>query len=137
MSDRQSLKRGDIVAALMDSGLSRSDYWVIMGAALVLHGVRSVTSDIDLALSDILFGQLLDAGYAPLMSRSGRDKVIITGSITGYKDWRPSSWVTDQGIQVATLDSVVAEKEELGRQKDLADIATVRLYLDKHRGVGT
>jgi hypothetical protein len=135
MSARQSLKRKDIVAALMDADLPQSDYWVIMGAALVLHGVRSVTSDIDLALSDSGFGRLLESGHSPLVSRSGRSKLAITVNITGYKDWCPSSWVTMQEIQVATLESVVAEKGKLARAKDLDDIAIVRLYQELHDGV--
>lgn len=137
MQANQRLEKNDIVTALMDLNLPPSEYWIIMGAALVLHGVRKVTSDIDLAVSDDLFDRFLNSGHAPLVSRSGRSKVIIAAAITGYKDWTPSSWIIKQGVQLAALESIVEEKKALSRKKDLRDIEAIRRYQIQYFGAET
>jgi hypothetical protein len=115
-----------IVTALRQAGLHAGHYWVIMGAALVLHGVRDTTSDIDIAVSDELFSDLLRSGRAEVTGRSGRRKVLLTPDLTAYKNWKPSSWGTHCGVQVATLDAVLEEKLILSRPKDLRDVDAIR-----------
>jgi len=127
LEDIQPLMKADIITILRGLGLDSNDYWVVMGAALVMHGVREATSDIDLAVSDVLFGQLLESGYSPLISRSGRAKVVLETNVAAYKDWTPVSWTVKLDIRIASLDSIIEEKLVLARQKDLRDMALLML----------
>ncbi|MGC4759261.1 hypothetical protein [Micromonospora trifolii] len=124
--DDQLLSERDILNILGDLDLAPGSYWLVMGAALVLHGVRDVTIDVDLAASDELFRHLVETGYEPALSRGGRPKITLTDNVAAYKDWTPSSWTAIGGVQVASLESIIEEKSVLSRPKDLSDIEAIR-----------
>jgi hypothetical protein len=134
---KQSLNEQEIVEILSDLDLTSSNYWLVMGAALVMHGVRDMTSDVDLAVSDDLFRHFTEAGCVPLLSKSGRSKVVLRDYVTAYKNWTPSSWTTVRGVQVASLESIIEEKALLARQKDLSDIDAIRGYRALRRPAGS
>ena len=48
---------------------SDREYWVVAGSAMVLHGFRAQTHDIDLGCSTLLADELEQQGYA--VSRCG------------------------------------------------------------------
>ncbi|MFI2712240.1 hypothetical protein ACH495_19155 [Micromonospora sp. NPDC018662] len=130
--ERTALDGQAIVEILRDLNLAVRHHWLVMGAALVLHGVRPTTSDVDVAVSDVLFGRLA-RGSSPLRSRSGRPKVALRPNVTAYQGWIPSSWTLVRGIQVASLDSIIEEKQVLARPKDLSDIDAIRRYRTQRR----
>ena len=59
MFDKHSLRQ-----RLSELPFSKTEYWVVAGGAMVLHGFRPQTQDIDLGCSTSLADQLEQQGYA-------------------------------------------------------------------------
>lgn len=93
-----------------------------MGAALVMHGIRSTTSDIDLGCSSTYFDELAQS-ESVYFSGEGRPKIRISSEVTIYRDWaldHPPE-VLDE-LRVASLHDILRDKMRLNRPKDRPDI---------------
>jgi hypothetical protein len=143
---------GDIYATLRrlvdeldENGL---DYALIGGLALVAHGYRRFTEDIDILMTpealQVFRERLLGRGYLPAFSgatkafrdtRSGvRIEVITTGEYPGDGKPKPVSFpapaevrLQREGLWLITLDRLIELKLASGlsaphRLKDLADV---------------
>jgi hypothetical protein len=143
---------GDIYATLRrlvdeldENGL---DYVLIGGLALVAHGYRRFTEDIDILLTpealQVFRERLLGRGYLPAFSgatkafrdtRSGvRIEVITTGEYPGDGKPKPITFpapvdvrLQREGVWLITLDKLIELKLASGlsaphRLKDLADV---------------
>jgi len=151
----ETLRR--LVGELDENGL---DYALIGGLALVAHGYRRFTEDIDILMTpetlQVFRERLIGRGYLPAFSgatkayrdtRSGvRIEIITTGEYPG--DGKPKSVVFPaptevrlqrEGVWLITLDKLIELKLASGlsaphRLKDLADvqelIARLKLPLD-------
>ena len=56
------MKRSDIIERLSSLPFQKSDYWVVTGAAMVLHGLKEEARDIDLGCSSSLADELCRMG---------------------------------------------------------------------------
>jgi hypothetical protein len=56
------LCKRDIIKILKDINLPLSEYWITSGAALVIHGVKDSTHDIDLGCTTKLIEHFLKKG---------------------------------------------------------------------------
>ncbi|MCI8508467.1 MAG: hypothetical protein HFJ06_07915 [Lachnospiraceae bacterium] len=120
-----------ILEELRNSSLPIEQYWVVMGAALVLHGVKETTRDIDIGCSLELFNYLLGRGYKLKLSGSGKKKITINKNINIYCEWNINGFVIIDSIQVADLDTIISDKKKLGRDKDIVDINSIILFKSK------
>ena len=102
--------------------------WLVMGAALVMHGIRNDTHDIDIGCTPEAFDMLIDLGYHVTLSRSGRRKLSLNSEITVYEGFCTQSVHYIDGVPVADLASIRKTKATFGRQKDLADIEQIDQY---------
>lgn len=123
--------RSMILKELRDLSLPIENYWVVMGAALVLHGVKKTTKDIDIGCNLELFTYLLERGYELKLSNSGKKKITIKENINIYCEWNIKGFVIIDSIQVADLDSIMIDKKKLGRDKDMDDINSIMLFISK------
>ena len=57
------LDREEIVCLLKETGFHIEEYWVASGAAMVLHGIKDKTRDIDLGCTSELADKLERDGY--------------------------------------------------------------------------
>lgn len=121
-----------VISALRTLPLPFEDYWVIMGAALVMHGIRDTCDDIDLGCSQLQAQSLLRRGYPSSPTSSGHTKVILGTSIHLYGGWVPSTVDRIDAFQVASLASIRADKLRLGRPKDISDIALIDARMSAH-----
>jgi hypothetical protein len=112
----------DIVKSLP---LSAESYWLVMGAALVMHGVREETDDIDIGCTHERFDLLLKSGYCSSVSQSGLRKIALTEHVTVYENFYKQNIVYIDGIPVADLESIRVVKSVFGREKDMADIELI------------
>ncbi len=120
MFDRQSL-----VSRLKGLNLPQSDYWVVAGAAMVLHGFRSQTHDIDLGCSLRLADLLQQQGFFVSLCGDGTRKIVYSEDIEIFENWLDGTVEIVSGIPVVGVDGLIQMKKNLGRQKDLADIALI------------
>lgn len=108
--------------------LKMGDYCVITGTALVMHGIKEETKDIDISCNKEAFRTLAAQGY-PIKQGDFARKVVYSDDVEIFEDWHSGEITMIEGIPVASLESIIVMKKQLGREKDLIDIAKVEALL--------
>ena len=116
-------------------GLSFSDeeYWVVAGGAMVLHGFRPQTRDIDLGCSTLLADELEQQGYAVSRCEDGSRKIRYSENVEIFENWIEGTVERISGVPVVCADGLIQMKRKLGREKDLADIAVIEKAREARR----
>lgn len=127
------MDRAEILKRLEAFPYDRGDYWVVAGAAMVLHGVRGEASDIDLGCTSALADRLEADGLFYRMTDDGRRWFRYGDSIEVFENWLCGGTLMIEQYHVITLDGLVEMKTRLGREKDLRDIALIRAFMGKAR----
>ncbi len=120
MFDKRSLIR-----RLRELPFSRKEYWVVAGGAMVLHGFRQQTRDIDLGCSTLLADQLERQGYPVSRCDDGTRKILYSEDVEIFENWLEGTVELVSGVPVIRVDGLIEMKKKLGREKDLADIARI------------
>lgn len=126
------LNRSDIIKIMSGLELDGSMYAIGFGAALVLHGVRRETRDIDISAKGDLILELKSAGYSYTELSDGRGKIEIGDEIEMYETDTLGSSVLIDGLPVLTLAEILKAKSAKGREKDLRDIELIEKYISEH-----
>lgn len=121
MFDKQSLLQR--VKAL---SFPEGEYWVVAGGAMVLHGFRPQTHDIDLGCSTFLADTLEQQGYPVSRCDDGNRKIRYSEDIEIFENWLEDTVELLDGIPVVSVDGLIQMKKKLGREKDLTDIALIK-----------
>lgn len=108
--------------------LKPGDYCVITGTALVMHGIKEETKDIDISCIKEAFHTLVVQGY-PIKQGAFARKVIYSDDVEIFEDWHVGDIIMIEGVPVASLESVIVMKRQLGREKDWIDIAKIEAHL--------
>ncbi|MGB9344184.1 hypothetical protein [Trichococcus sp.] len=123
MFQKETIKES--VAALP---LKLEDYCVITGTALVMHGIKEETKDIDISCTREAFRALAAKGY-PIKQGAFARKVIYSDDTEIFEDWHAGDIIMIEGVPVASLESVIMMKKQLDREKDRVDIAKIEAHL--------
>ena len=121
MFDKYSL-----IQRIQKLSFPESEYWVVAGGAMVLHGFRSQTHDIDLGCSSLLANKLEQQGYKVLRGEDGTRKILYSENIEIFENWIEGTVDIVSGVPVVSVDGLIQMKKKLGREKDLADIALIK-----------
>lgn len=121
MFDKQSLIR-----RLKELSFPEEEYWVVAGGAMVLHGFRTQTRDIDLGCSTFLADRLEEQGYYVSHCDDGTRKILYSEDIEIFENWLEGTVEVISGIPVVCVDGLIQMKKKLGREKDLLDIALIK-----------
>ena len=70
-----------LLQPLWELPFSEKEYWVVAGSAVVLHGFRSQTHDIDLGCSMLLADKLEQQGYIISRCEDGTRKILYSENI--------------------------------------------------------
>lgn len=119
------MDKASIIQKLKTLGFDTNEYWVIAGAALVLHGQRKETADIDLACTKELFSFLLLQGYIWEENELGYRKISLDEDVEVFEEWHVEGIVFIEGIPTASLNGIKEMKIQMGRDKDLQDIKLI------------
>ncbi len=123
MFDKRSL-----IQRLRELPFSEDEYWVVAGGAMVLHGFRPQTRDIDLGCSSLLADQLEQQGYSVVRCDDGTRKIVYSEDIEIFENWLEGSVESISGVPVVCVDGLIEMKRKLGRVKDFADIALIKKF---------
>ncbi len=121
MYDKQSLIR-----RIKELSFPEKEYWVVAGGAMVLHGIRQQTRDIDLGCSRLLADKLEQQGYCVSRCDDGTRKILYSEDIEIFENWLEGTVEIIGGVPVVDADGLILMKKKLGREKDLADIALMK-----------
>ncbi|MCL2364103.1 MAG: hypothetical protein FWC71_05515 [Defluviitaleaceae bacterium] len=118
------LIKQNIIKLLNEIRYPRSEYWITAGAALVMHGVKVQTNDIDLGCSTALADCLIKEGFEWRVADDGI-RIITADDIEFLENWCGDGTVELDGFYVASLDCIRREKVKLNRPKDWVDIKLI------------
>ena len=117
--------KSSLLQRLRDLPFPKSEYWVVAGGAMVLHGFRAQTQDIDLGCSTLLADQLEQQGHIVSRCEDGTRRIKYSEDVEIYENWIEGTVETVSGVPVVCVDGLIQMKKKLGREKDLADIAFI------------
>lgn len=128
--EEKKLDRGDILRILKEIELPLGEYWVVSGAALVLYGVREFTRDVDVGCTAALIDALIKGGCPWRKSERDGARIVALGEdAEALENWNVEEIGEIEGFPVAGLKDIRRQKEELGRDKDWADIRLIDDFL--------
>ncbi len=113
------------------------EYWVTSGAAMVLHGIKDGTRDIDLGCTARMADRLEKEGYPVEILHDGSRKIVFSELIEIFEDWLEDKVVLAEGLPVVSLDGMILMKEKLGREKDREDILLINEFRRRNQNVST
>ena len=125
------MKRSDIIERLSSLPFQKSDYWVVTGATMVLHGLKEEARDIDLGCSSSLADELCRMGYKTVLLRDGTRMIRISEDIEAFEGWLFGEVEYISGFPVISLEGLLEMKKALAREKDIADIRLIENKLGK------
>ena len=129
------MNKADILAELRSFPYPLEGFWLVAGAALVLHGVRETCSDIDMGCTTEAADRLERDGYLYRTTSDGCRWFKIGRSTEVFENWICGPLVFVEGIPLLTLPGLREMKLRLGRDKDLADIQLIDAFLDASSGL--
>ena len=123
------LTRDDILRLLSDPRLDRSRCWVTAGAAMVLHGLRQSTQDIDMGCESSLADELETGGCTAVQSPEGWRRFRLTEDIDLSENFARGTVEWISGVPTVSLADILRLKRQLNRPKDQHDIALLESAL--------
>lgn len=111
-----------LLQRLQELPFPEKEYWVVAGGAMVLHGFRSQTHDIDLGCTTRLADKLERLGYTVFRSEDGTRKILYSDDVEIFENWIAGTVEIISGVPVVCVEGLIQMKRNLGREKDLADI---------------
>ena len=130
------MKAEDIRQRLAELALDTNEYRINAGGAMVLHGLREETHDLDIwctkKLGDTL-AQRCDVQVLP----DGTRRFVPAPDVEIYENMLPGETVFLNGIPVAPLEDVLALKQQLNRENDRRDIAVLEAAIAARRAAVT
>lgn len=125
------MDKADIKKRLAELNFLKTEYWLITGAAMVLHNLRLTTNDIDLGCSSTLADKLEKEGYPISIMNDGTRKIFFAEDIEIFEDWIFDRVEILDGIPTISLKGLLEMKKNLGREKDFEDIILIEDFLFK------
>ena len=75
------MNKHEIMQKLRELGLPEEEYWLVAGGAMVLHGIKNETHDIDLGCSRRLADRLDAMGFPSERMQDGKRRFAIGSEI--------------------------------------------------------
>ena len=124
------MNRADIIRKLHALNWPIEEYWLVAGGAMVLHGLRSETHDIDLGCTTARADALTAAGIPFRLMDDGSGRwFTLTEEIEVFENWLADRVELVDGVPVISLQGLREMKAALGREKDWRDIALIDAFL--------
>ena len=125
------MNKSDIICRLEKINFDKIGYWVLAGSAMVLHGIRPETHDIDLGCSKALADELEMQGYPTRVMPDGTRRIAYAEDVEIFEEWIFDKVTLVDEIPVISLDGLLEMKQSLGCEKDLRDIALIEEFLQR------
>lgn len=134
----------DIFKKLKELNFPIGEY-VVVGGAMAAHNIREA-HDLDILVTPILYRRLLNGGYKQCLCEQclstsrimlNKDNVDIVpnfmfGNYIGDTKYLIESADIINGFPFIKLEEFIKFKKELGRPKDLDDIALIENYIQRN-----
>jgi hypothetical protein len=128
-----------LLRRLLALRLETSDFVIFGSAPLLVHGLRTNVSDIDVVARGAAWERARAIGILTTGPLSGAPMAHFWGGLIEVSPrWTSRQWNVDdliehadivQGVRFANLHNVLTHKRMLNRAKDMADIAMIERHL--------
>lgn len=123
------MNKKKIIEILKKYNFDNKKFIVISGAAMVIHGVKQYTNDIDIAVNQDYYDYLLEHYECKFEKINPYNhKIYFIDDIINFGIDYFTKPAYIEGIPVQTLEDVIKLKESLSRNKDKKDIELIRRY---------
>lgn len=116
---------------LVDSlNLDNKDYCIISGGALLLHGLKESTHDVDIYVNENGFNKLNNQFK---IEKTDDNKYKVKENVECFlrdDEYLEKERVVVNGYSLQSLEKILKLKLELNREKDLEDIKALRKVLN-------
>jgi len=128
LASDDKLYKEDIIKILKNYNFNVNEYIVISGAAMVLHGYKEYTRDIDLAVSSVYYNQLLKEYDCTLerVNEEGECIFFIDGMINFGHTYYCDQKDIINGLPVQTKEELIKLKSKLKRKKDIRELELIK-----------
>ena len=126
----RGMNKAEIIEKLRAFPYDPGEYWVLAGGAMVLHGIREETGDIDLGCTTGMADRLEAEGYLYRITPDGNRWFRVGDGMEVFENWIFDRTVRIGGIPVISIPGLIEMKQRLGREKDMKDIELIK----KHAG---
>lgn len=123
------MNRDELICRLASLPFDKREYWVVAGGAMVLHGLRGETQDVDLGCTKALADALEGQGFPTKILADGTRRIEFAKDVEIFEEWLYDRVVSVDGIPVISLEGLLEMKRSLGREKDLADIRAIEEHI--------
>ena len=132
------MERKDILSFLDKYDFDKEKFIIISGAALVILGIKEETNDIDIAVSDDLYDELVSNYDCQFEKEICGYQVWFIDKIINFSKhyYDDLEYVYYDGYKVQSLDSILKIKQKLNREKDKKDVEKIKKYLKKEKSLG-
>ncbi|MBQ1358123.1 MAG: hypothetical protein IIY63_02770 [Oscillospiraceae bacterium] len=125
------MDKEEIIEKLEKFPYDTREYWINAGSAMVMHGLRENTEDIDLGCTSALADLLEASGYLCVTGEGGRRRFRYGESIELSENWMYDGTERIDGFRVLTLRGLLIQKQLLGREKDAKDLVLIRRRIEE------
>ena len=119
------MRKEDIAARLKEFPYDPKDYWVVAGGAMVLHGFREETADLDLGCSSDMADELEAKGFPHRTTPDGNRWFKLGEDLEAFENWLCRTVVRVDGIPVISAEGLLELKRAGGREKDKRDVELI------------
>ena len=121
------MNREEIINILKKYSFDIKRYIVISGTAMVLHGLKDETNDIDLSVTPDYEEELLEDYLAVLehTNPNGSHAYMINGIINFGSEYYTENREFIGEIPVQTIKNIIELKKKLNRDKDKKDLELI------------
>jgi hypothetical protein len=126
------LEKEDIIDICKSLNLNPDEYCLGYGGALVLHGIKDFTADIDINVTKALFDRLSQK-YKVDYAMFNEPYINIDGMVDVFIGDNMDSKTYIEGIPVSTLQEIIESKRRLGRPKDIEDIKRIEEFISNNK----
>ena len=124
------LYKNDILKILNKYNFNQKDYIVLSGASLVLQNIKEYTSDIDIAVSNELYSEILEKYNCLFEKQIDNYNIWFIDNIINFSNhyYTETKYIDLFGLKVQTIDSIFELKRNLNRLKDNQDIELIEAF---------
>ena len=123
------MTKTDILQRIQALSWPVEDYWLVAGGAMVMHGLRPETRDLDLGCTTALADALAAAGVPFRYMDDGSGRWFTLSKDTElFENWLMDRVELVEGVPVVSLRGLREMKRAMGREKDLRDVDLIDAY---------
>lgn len=130
MNKDNKLNKSTILKILKEDNLDPKRYIILSGASLVLQDIKEYTSDIDIAVDNTLYNEILNKYFCTFEKYKDGYKIWYIDNIINFSNnlYTTTKYIEIYGYKAQSLDSILELKRTLNRQKDKKDISLILDY---------